>query len=169
MPIPAALRPSGIAAGRRHISYAMPRTNWTPQPAADLPDGLVLFDGYCHVCSGSVQLLLKRDRQQQFAYVPCQSPWGHQIMARYGIDRDFAESFAFIDKGRILFKSDAAIAIARRLPYWRWAGIGRIIPRFIRDPLYDLLARNRYKWFGKRDQCLVLPPEVKARFFTEAP
>ena len=140
-----------------------------PEPAPDLPDGLLLFDGYCHVCSGSVHFLLARDRTGIFTYVPCQSPWGDEIMARFDIDRDFAESFAFVDKGMILFKSDAAIAALRRLPHWRWAGIGWIIPRFIRDPLYDILARNRYKWFGKRDQCLVLPPGVKARFLTEAP
>lgn len=147
----------------------MPGKTWTSQPAADLPDGLVLFDGFCHVCSGGVQFLLKRDKDQHFTYVPCQSPWGYEIMARFGIDRDFAESFAFVDKGRILFKSDAVLAIAQRLPWWRWAGIGWIVPRFIRDPLYDLLARNRYKWFGKRDSCMILPPGAAARFVTEPP
>ncbi|WP_119390326.1 thiol-disulfide oxidoreductase DCC family protein [Taklimakanibacter lacteus] len=147
----------------------MARTDWTPQPAPDLPDGLLLFDGYCHVCSGAVHFLLARDRTGIFAYVPCQSPWGNELMARFGIDRDFAESFAFVDKGMMLFKSDAAITALRRLPYWRWAGIAWLLPRFIRDPLYDLLARNRHNWFGKRDQCLALPQGVKARFFTEAP
>lgn len=147
----------------------MPRRSWKPEPAPDLPDGLVLFDGYCHVCSGGVRFLLVRDHARHFTYVPCQSPWGHEIMDRFGIDRDFAETFAFIDKGRILFKSDAGIAALRRLPYWRWAGIARFVPRFIRDPLYDVLARNRYKWFGKRDSCLVLPPGTGARFVTEAP
>lgn len=147
----------------------MPGKTWKPEPAPDLPDGLVLFDGYCHVCSGGVQFLLARDKDHHFAYVPCQSPWGYEIMARYGIDRDFAESFAFVDNGRILFKSDAAIAIMRRLPYWRWAGMGWIIPRFIRDPLYDVLARNRYKWFGKRQSCMILPPGATARFLTEIP
>ncbi len=147
----------------------MPRTDWTPQPAPDLPDGLVLFDGFCHVCSGGVHFLLTRDRTGIFAYVPCQSPWGNELMARFGIDRDFAESFAVVDKGRILFKSDAAIAALRRLPFWRWTGVAWLVPRLIRDPLYDLLARNRYKWFGKRDHCLVLPPGVTRRFYTEAP
>jgi predicted DCC family thiol-disulfide oxidoreductase YuxK len=90
-------------------------------------------------------------------------------MARFGIDRDFAESFAFVEDGRIRFKSDAAIAAAIRLPYWRWVGVAKLIPRFIRNYLYDVLARNRYKWFGKRDTCLILPPETRARFLTEAP
>jgi predicted DCC family thiol-disulfide oxidoreductase YuxK len=143
--------------------------DWKPAPAADLPDGLLLFDGYCHVCSGSVRFLLERDDARQFTYVPCQSPWGYEIMARFGIDRDFAESFAFVDEGQILFKSDAAIAAAKRLPYWRWVGIAKLIPRLIRDHLYDIMARNRYNWFGKRDTCLVLPPETRARFLTEAP
>ena len=146
----------------------MPRT-WKPMPAADLPDGLLLFDGYCHVCSGSVRFLLTRDRSQELTYVPCQSPWGLEIVDRFGIDRDFAETFAFVDKGRILFKSDAAIAAASRLPAWRWVGLAKIVPRLVRDYLYDLLARNRYKWFGKRDTCLVLPPGITARFLTEAP
>jgi predicted DCC family thiol-disulfide oxidoreductase YuxK len=142
---------------------------WKPQPAADLPDGLLLFDGYCHVCSGSVRFLLVRDHTQQFTYVPCQSPWGNEIMDRYDIDRDFAESFAFVDKGRILFKSDAGIAALSRLPSWRWVALFRHVPRTLRDWAYDILARNRYKWFGKRDQCMTLPPDTRARFRTEAP
>jgi predicted DCC family thiol-disulfide oxidoreductase YuxK len=146
----------------------MPKT-WKSVPAPDLPDGFLLFDGYCHVCSGSVRFLLTRDRTQQFTYVPCQSPWGREIMDRFGIDRDFAETFAFVDKGRILFQSDAAIAALSRLPFWRWATLFRHLPRALRDWAYDLLARNRYKWFGKRDQCMVLPPGIKARFLTEAP
>lgn len=147
----------------------MPRKTWTPEPAADLPDGLLLFDGYCHVCSGSVRFLLVRDHANLFTYVPCQSPWGYELMARFGIDSDFAESFAFVDRGRMLFKSDAGIGALRRLPGWRWVGIAMFVPRFIRDRLYDILARNRYNWFGKRDVCMALPPGVKARFLTEAP
>lgn len=146
----------------------MPK-DWSPAPAADLPDGLLLFDGYCHVCSGAVRFFLPRDPAQQFTYVPCQSPWGYEIMARFGIDRDFAESFAFVDQGRILFKSDAGIAAMRRLPSWRWFALFHFIPRAVRDWAYDVLAQNRYKWFGKRDQCMVLPPGMRARFLTEAP
>jgi predicted DCC family thiol-disulfide oxidoreductase YuxK len=146
----------------------MPK-DWKPKPAADLPDGLLLFDGYCHVCSGSVRFLLRRDHGQHFTYVPCQSPWGDQIMARFGIDRDFAETFAFVDKGQILFKSDAAIAAAARLPAWNWVSVFRLIPGALRDWAYDRLARNRYNWFGKRDQCMVLPPDQRGRFVTAAP
>jgi len=147
----------------------MPMKAWKPEPAADLPDGLVLFDGFCHVCSGAVQFALPRDRNNQLSYVPCQSPWGDELTARFGIDRAFPETFAFVDKGQMLFKSDAGIALLRRLPFWRWIGIAWLIPRIIRDPVYDILARNRYKWFGKRDVCMALPPGVKARFLTEAP
>jgi predicted DCC family thiol-disulfide oxidoreductase YuxK len=143
--------------------------DWKPMPAADLPDGLLLFDGYCHVCSGSVRFFLLRDLTQQFTYVPCQSPWGNEIMARFGIDRDFAETFAFIDRGRILFKSDAGIAAMSRLPSWRWIAFLRHVPRALRDWAYDVMARNRYKWFGKRDVCMALPPGTRARFLTEAP
>lgn len=145
------------------------RQDWKPKPAADLPDGLLLFDGYCHVCSGSVRFLLVRDHVQHFTYVPCQSPWGYQIMERFGIDRGFAESFAFVDKGQILFKSDAGITALSRLPFWRWTAVLRYLPRALRDRAYDIMARNRYKWFGKRDQCMVLPPGMQARFRTEAP
>jgi predicted DCC family thiol-disulfide oxidoreductase YuxK len=145
------------------------RNDWKPKAAADLPDGLLLFDGYCHICSGSVRFLLVRDRTQQFTYVPCQSPWGYEIMERFGIDRDFAESFAFVDKGRILFKSDAGIAALSRLRFWRWIAFLRYLPRTFRDRPYDLMARNRYKWFGKRDVCMALPPGIRGRFLTEAP
>lgn len=145
------------------------RSDWKPKPAADLPDGLLLFDGYCHVCSSSVRFLIVRDHAQHFTYVPCQSPWGYQIMERFGIDRDFAESFAFVDNGRILFKSDAGIAALSRLPFWRWTVFFRYLPRACRDWAYDIMARNRYNWFGKRDQCMVLPPSARARFRTEAP
>jgi predicted DCC family thiol-disulfide oxidoreductase YuxK len=147
----------------------MPKRDWKPELAADLPDGLVLFDGFCHVCSGGVRFLLTRDHAGLFTYVPCQSSWGHELMERFGIDRDFAETFAFVDNGRILFKSDAGIASLRRLPGWQWIAIARFVPRFVRDALYDLLARNRYKWFGKRDVCMALPPGTHGRFLTKAP
>jgi predicted DCC family thiol-disulfide oxidoreductase YuxK len=147
----------------------MPKTSWQPEPAADLPDGLLLFDGYCHICSGSVRFAILRDTSHQFTYVPCQSPWGYELMARFGIDPDFPETFGFVDKGRMLFKSDAAIASAARLPWWGWVRIFTIVPRTIRDALYDFTARNRYRWFGKRTVCMALPGGVTARFLTEAP
>jgi predicted DCC family thiol-disulfide oxidoreductase YuxK len=147
----------------------MPKTSWLPEPAADLPDGLLLFDGYCHICSGSVRFAIMRDKTHQLIYVPCQSPWGYELMARFGIDRDFPETFGFVDKGRMLFKSDAAIASAARLPWWGWIRILAFLPRAIRDALYDFTARNRYRWFGKRTVCMALPAGVSARFITEIP
>lgn len=147
----------------------MPKTSWLPEPAADLPDGLLLFDGYCHICSGSVRFALIRDKTHQFTYVPCQSPWGYELMARYGIDRDFPETFGFVDGGRMLFKSDAAIASAACLPWWGWVKIFWLLPRGLRDALYDFTARNRYRWFGKRSVCMALPEGATARFLTEAP
>jgi predicted DCC family thiol-disulfide oxidoreductase YuxK len=90
-------------------------------------------------------------------------------MARYGIDRDFPETFGFIDKGRMLFKSDAAIASTARLAWWGWVKIFWLLPRNLRDALYDFTARNRYRWFGKRSVCMALPEGVTARFLTERP
>lgn len=142
---------------------------WLPEPAADLPDGLLLFDGYCHVCSGAVRFAIIRDKAHHFTYVPCQSPWGYELMARFGIDRDFPETFAFVHKGQMLFKSDAAIASVARLPWWGWVRIFAALPRGIRDAFYDLTARNRYRWFGKRNVCMALPEGATARFVTERP
>ena len=94
----------------------MPGRTWKPASAPKLPDGIVLFDGYCHVCSGGVQFLLARDRDLQFTYVPCQSPWGYEIMARYGIDRDFALRLAECEGGSAL-ETESGTVVPMRLLY----------------------------------------------------
>jgi predicted DCC family thiol-disulfide oxidoreductase YuxK len=123
--------------------------------AAQSPHGLVLFDGVCVLCSAGCRFVDKRDRRRYFRYVPIQQAEGRTIAAQLGIDPDRPDSFAFVAKGRGYVKSEAALRIARELPWWRWTWIFHLVPRFIRDAIYDLVARNRYRWFGRRDVCML--------------
>jgi predicted DCC family thiol-disulfide oxidoreductase YuxK len=91
-----------------------------------------------------------------FRYLPMQSLEGRRIAASLGIDPDQPNTFAYIANGVASQKSDAAIRILHELPGWRWTSSLRLIPRTIRDAVYDLIARNRYRWFGRYDRC-VLP------------
>lgn len=134
----------------------------------ELPKGkkLILFDGVCNLCSRSVQLVLKRDSRDVFRFAPLQSDWGRQLLEARGIDPSQTDSIVLIDPGVAYYiKSDAALEIARDLKGFRalpllfgW------IPRALRDIVYDLIARNRYRWFGKEDYCMVPSPEVAAKF-----
>jgi len=144
-------------------------SQWTPQPADDLPDGLILFDGVCMLCSGMVHFVLPRDRESRFRFVAIQTEAGKTLAGRFGIDPANPETVAVTRGGQTLFKSDCAIAIGRALPGWGWVSILGVIPRPLRDFLYDRVARNRYRLFGKRDVCLVPTPEVRARFIADLP
>ena len=117
------------------------------------PHGLILFDGVCVLCSGGCRFVNKRDTRGYFRYVPIQQAEGRAIAAQLGIDPDRPNSFAFVENGRAFVKSEAALRIARELPWWGWVSVFLLVPRAIRDWVYDLIARNRYRWFGRTEVC----------------
>lgn len=128
-----------------------------------------LFDGVCVLCSRAVQFALRYETDsspdQRIHFVAIQSARGRALATAHGLDPDDPQSFLFIDHGKALARSDGVIGLARRL---RWPARGmvflRVLPRPLRDRLYDLIARNRYRWFGKTDQCLIPDPSVLQRF-----
>ncbi|OYX71545.1 MAG: thiol-disulfide oxidoreductase [Caulobacter sp. 32-67-35] len=137
---------------------------------AEAPDGLWLFDGVCNLCSGSVAIVLKLDREGVIRFTPIQSPYGRQLAAAHGIDPDQPASFLFLDGGRALQKTAAIGALLRRLkPPWRWLAVVDRLPRGPADAAYDWLAANRYRLMGKKDACMVPSPADRARFILDPP
>src|SRR6516162_4113409 len=114
------------------------------------PHGLILFDGVCVLCSRGCRFVSKRDRRRYFHFVPIQLTEGRPLAEQLGIDPDRPDSFAFVADGYGYVKSEAVLRIARELPRWQWTWVFYFIPRAIRDAIYDWVARNRYRWFGRR-------------------
>ncbi|GAA0647807.1 thiol-disulfide oxidoreductase DCC family protein [Brevundimonas lenta] len=139
-------------------------SRWSPQPAPDEPDGLILFDGVCVFCSRWVQFVLRLDRDARFRFLPIQSEKGRALAVRYGIDPDMPETNAVISGGRIFFKSDAALTVLGQLVETAPLAGLKVVPRSWRDPIYDLIARNRYRIFGRTDACMVPSEADRARF-----
>jgi len=134
------------------------------------PDGLWLFDGVCNLCSGSVAVVLRLDREGVIRFTPIQSPYGRQLAVVHGIDPDTPASFLFIDHGRALEKTAAIGALLRRLKApWRWLAFVDRLPKGPADAAYDWLAANRYRLMGKKDACMVPSPAQRARFILEPP
>ena len=119
------------------------------------PHGLILFDGVCVLCSRGCRFVSKRDRRGYFRFVPIQLAEGRPLAEHLGIDPDRPDSFAFLASGQAYVKSEAVLRIARELPRWQWTWVFQFIPRAIRDAIYDLVARNRCRWFGRRDACIL--------------
>ena len=115
---------------------------------------IIVFDGICHVCSGGVRFLERRDVQPPFELIPMQTPEGKALLAEYGIDPEDPVSFLVLDRGRHFTESDGSIhMIAAMGGLWRLVLAVRVIPKAWRDWLYRLLARNRYRGFGRRSTC----------------
>jgi predicted DCC family thiol-disulfide oxidoreductase YuxK len=140
------------------------RKSWSPQAIDRVPDRVILFDGVCVLCSRWAQFVIARDPAASFRFVAVQQPYGDILAQRLGIDTEFPETNAVIFNGRAYFKSDAAIEVLSRLPRWSWVRLGRLVPRRLRDAAYDLIARNRYQWFGRSEQCLRPTPELARHF-----
>ena len=133
-------------------------------PAAT-PDPLVLYDGVCNLCAGAVRFVVRHDRAGVFRFASIQSPLGRDLYRRHGFDPETLASFMVISDGRAFVRSDATLEVLRRCGgLWACVAWLRWIPRAIRDPVYDLVARNRYRWFGRAETCLVPTPELRARF-----
>jgi predicted DCC family thiol-disulfide oxidoreductase YuxK len=123
------------------------------------PYGLILFDGVCVLCSRGCRFVRDRDQRRYFRFIPMQLPEGRLLAEQLGIDPDHPTSFAFVANGHAFVKSEAALRIARELPFWRWIYALHFIPLTIRDAIYDWIARNRYRWFGCRQDCLLPDPD----------
>ena len=119
------------------------------------PDShIVVFDGMCNLCSSVVDFISARDPRNAFTYVPMQSLRGQQLLEAHVVSIDQVDTFLLIDNGDALVRSDAAIAIAAELRRpWNLLATLRLVPRPIRDGVYSFVAKNRYRWFGKRTNC----------------
>lgn len=133
----------------------------TLDPLAKIGDkSLIVFDAMCVLCSANARFVLDHDRRRHFRLTSAQGPLGEALYRHYGLTTDDYETMLVIDRGRLLTESDGAIAIARGLGWpWRAAAVARIVPRPIRDALYRMVARNRYRWFGRRETCWVPRPD----------
>lgn len=138
-------------------------------PPAQMPGAVILFDGVCNFCSGAVQFILRRDRRGHFRFASLQGEAGRALASRFFPDpAGVPDSLVLIEDGRAFIRSDAVLRILRRLgPGWALVARLAVFPRPVRDFVYDRLAANRHRLFGRRDRCMVPPPEWRARFLDD--
>lgn len=137
----------------------------TPVTVTPRQTNVILFDGVCNLCNGAVQFVLKRDTRHAFRFASLQSNYGQQQLIKFGLDPNSLHSIILIRDTHFFQQSDAALEIARKLNYgWPLLYSFKILPQFIRDGIYNLIANNRYRFFGKREACWIPTPELKERF-----
>jgi predicted DCC family thiol-disulfide oxidoreductase YuxK len=126
---------------------------------------LVIFDGVCHLCNASVAFIINRDPAGVFRFAPLQGAHAAQILGDVSADFRAADSVMLVENGRIYDKSEAALRICRRLSLpWRWLWVLRLIPKGFRDWIYSLVAKNRYRWFGRSQECMIPRADWRNRF-----
>lgn len=128
---------------------------------------VILFDGVCNLCNSSVLFIIKRDKKDLFLFAPLQSSIGKSIIKEYNIDTEKIDSILLYQpiQNKLFYKSTAALKIAKTLSFpINIIQIFFIIPTVMRDWIYDFIAKNRYRWFGKKEACMIPTPELKARF-----
>ena len=128
---------------------------------------VILFDGVCNLCNRSVQLIIKHDPAAKFLFASLQSETGQQLLQQYHLQPNDLNSFILIQDDKVYNRSSGALRVAGQIKgAWKLLYAFMIVPKFIRDAVYNWIARNRYKWFGKKNACMVPGPELKARFLT---
>lgn len=126
---------------------------------------VILFDGVCNLCNGSVLFIIKRDPKARFRFASLQSAYGESFLKKHGLSTKEYDSIILIDGGRLYTQSSAALRIAKRLGgAWPLLYIGMMVPKFLRDAIYNFIAKNRYRWFGKKEACMIPTPELRSRF-----
>lgn len=128
-------------------------------------DRVILFDGICNLCAASVTFVIKRDSTAKFRFASLQSALGQKTLREEGINPHYFDTVMLIKDGKLFTRSNAALEIARNMDgLWPALYIFKIIPSIIRNLVYDWIAKNRYKWFGRKDSCMIPTPDLKARF-----
>jgi len=130
-----------------------------------IPDNLILFDGVCNLCSALVQFVIRHDPAAKFRFAAIQSEIGGEIFQSHGLDLTDLQTFVFAAEGKMFLRSDAAIEVVSRFGgAWRIFRIFQLVPKVLRDSIYSFVARNRYRWFGRNETCMVPTAEIKERF-----
>jgi Uncharacterized protein conserved in bacteria len=127
---------------------------------------IILFDGVCNLCDSSIQFIIRHDKKDLFRFVALQSEIGMEIIKHIGVDTSKIDSILLYEPGKAYYyKAEAALKIAKELggiyTAISWFGI---LPKFLTNSVYDYIAKNRYKWYGKKDACMIPTPELKAKF-----
>lgn len=127
---------------------------------------IILFDGVCNLCNGAIQFVIKHDKKDIFRYAALQSEIGQKLTQDRGIDTSKLDSILVIEPGVAYYsKSEAALEISKAFGgLWPVLQIFKWVPTSLRDVIYDFVAKNRYRWFGKKDQCMIPTPELQAKF-----
>lgn len=132
---------------------------------SDIKQPLILFDGYCNLCSSSVQFIIKRDKKNQYFFASLQSEIGAKILEHFKINSTNLESVILLKRNRVFIESNAALQIAKTLSgLWPIMYIFIIIPSFFRNLVYQFVSKNRYRWFGKKESCWMPNKEILSRF-----
>ena len=133
-----------------------------PQPP------IILFDGVCNFCNSAVNFVIKRDKNSILKFTTLQSGIAHQMLANQKIPANDLSSFVFIENEKIYTRSTAALRVCKYLTgLWPLMYGFIIVPKFIRDGIYNWIAKNRYRWFGKKEECMIPTPQIKAKFLNE--
>ena len=131
-----------------------------------LENPIVFFDGYCNLCNASVRFIIKRDKKKHFKFASLQSQFALDNLPEKFTSKDKLQSLVVLHKSKITNRSTAVLTIAKNLSgIWPLLNVFTIVPRFLRDLIYDFIANNRYRWFGKKNECMIPNSELKSRFF----
>jgi predicted DCC family thiol-disulfide oxidoreductase YuxK len=126
---------------------------------------VILFDGVCNLCSSAVQFVLKRDKKNVFRFASLQSSFGQNLLKQYHLPSKGFDSFIVLERQAVYTKSTAALRVVKQLSgAWPLLYIFSIIPAFISNTVYNFIAKNRYRWFGKKETCWIASPELKNKF-----
>ena len=126
---------------------------------------IILFDGICNLCNGFVKFIIRYDQKEHFKMASLQSEIGQKLLSEYAINNTDNQSVVFITSNSVYLQSDAALNILKNLGYpWKLGFVLILIPRFIRDAVYRFIARNRYRFLGKRNECIIPDERMKKRF-----
>ncbi|MBO9675030.1 MAG: DUF393 domain-containing protein [Sphingobacteriaceae bacterium] len=127
---------------------------------------VIFFDGVCNLCNSSVQFVIAHEKKDQFKFTPLQGDYAREMLPKFNVDTEKLNTILLLEDGKLYTKSSAALRIARKLDGLiplLYAFL--IVPKFIRDWFYDMIAKNRYKWWGKQESCWLPTPELKSKFY----
>jgi predicted DCC family thiol-disulfide oxidoreductase YuxK len=132
-----------------------------------LDEPILLFDGVCHFCNHTVQFVIRHDKREKFRFAALQSSSGQKLLKKFDLPTNDFDSFVMITNNTFYTKSTAALQVCLVLGgLWRILYVLKVLPKPLRDGIYTILAKNRYKWFGKEESCMIPSPELRKRFLS---